>query len=102
VRKIRYAVVGLGHISQAALLPGLKNAKNGALAALVSDDDKKLRDLSKRYRLEPEATYSYDEYPSSPAVLARQKRPSIRWSERAGGCGLLQPTITVCRWLMSW
>jgi glucose-fructose oxidoreductase len=62
VRKIRYAVVGLGHISQAALLPAFKNANNSVLAALVSDDDKKRKELAKRYRLSPESTYSYDEY----------------------------------------
>ena len=44
------------------MLPGFKNAKNSVLAALVSDDDKKLKDLARRYRLGPEATYSYDQY----------------------------------------
>ena len=62
MRKIRYAVVGLGHISQVALLPSFKNAKNSVLAALVSDDSKKLKELAKRYRLSPDSTYSYDEY----------------------------------------
>jgi glucose-fructose oxidoreductase len=62
VRKIRYAVVGLGHISQVALLPAFKNAKNSVLAALVSDDGKKRKELAKRYRLSPDSTYSYEEY----------------------------------------
>lgn len=62
MKKIRYAVVGLGHISQAAFLPGFKNAKNSVLAALVSDDSKKLKEIARRYRLSPESTYSYDEY----------------------------------------
>jgi predicted dehydrogenase len=62
VRKIRYAVVGLGHISQAAFLPGVKNTKNSVLAALVSDDDKKRRELAKKYRLPLESTYSYEQY----------------------------------------
>jgi hypothetical protein len=51
VRKIRCAVVGLGHISQAAFLPGFKNAKNSVLAALVSDDSKKLKEVAKRCRV---------------------------------------------------
>ena len=49
MRKIRCAVVGLGHISQAAFLPGFKNAKNSVLDALVSDDSKKLKEVAKGY-----------------------------------------------------
>lgn len=48
--RIRYAVVGLGYISQIAVLPAFANAKqNSTLAALVSDDSKKLRQLGRRY-----------------------------------------------------
>jgi len=48
--KIRYAVVGLGHIAQAAILPAFAHAQhNSTLAALVSDDPGKLRKLSRRY-----------------------------------------------------
>jgi hypothetical protein len=55
-------VVGLGHISQVVLLPAFKNAKNSELAALVSDDAQKRKELAKRYRLNPASTYSYEEY----------------------------------------
>jgi len=59
--KIRYAVVGLGHIAQAAVLPAFANAKrNSTLAALVSDDPTKLRELGERYGVQH--TYTYDEY----------------------------------------
>src|SRR5918999_3847535 len=62
-RKIRYAVVGLGHIAQVAVLPAFKHARrNSELAALVSDDPEKLRTLSKRYDVEQ--TFSYAEYDS--------------------------------------
>jgi len=38
---VRYAVVGLGYISQAALLPAFRNAsRNSKLTALVSGDPK--------------------------------------------------------------
>jgi glucose-fructose oxidoreductase len=58
---VRYAVVGLGHISQVAVLPAFAHARsNSQLTALVSDDPVKLRRLGRRYgRIE---TYSYDEY----------------------------------------
>lgn len=58
---IRYAVVGLGHIAQVAVLPAFAHARrNSTLAALVSGDRTKRRALASRYRVE--ATFSYDEY----------------------------------------
>ena len=60
-RRIRYAVVGLGYIAQAAVLPAFAHAKeNSDLVALVSDDPTKLRKLSKKY--EVSKTYSYEQY----------------------------------------
>ncbi len=59
--KIRYAVVGLGHIAQIAVLPAFAHARqNSVLTALVSNDSKKLSELSRRY--EVRHTYSYSEY----------------------------------------
>lgn len=59
--KIRYAVVGLGYISQIAVLPAFKNAfKNSELTALVSDDEIKLKLLGKKYKVKH--TYSYAQY----------------------------------------
>ena len=47
---VRYAVVGLGHIAQAAVLPAFKHARrNSVLAALVSSEQKKLKQLGRRY-----------------------------------------------------
>ena len=52
-RKIRYAVVGLGHIAQAAVLPAFAHAKrNSELHALVSGDGEKLAELGDRYEVE--------------------------------------------------
>jgi predicted dehydrogenase len=49
-RKIRYAVVGLGHIAQGAVLPAFAHAKrNSELHALVSGDADKLAELGERY-----------------------------------------------------
>jgi predicted dehydrogenase len=60
-QKVRYAVVGLGHIAQIAVLPAFAHAKgNSALTALVSDDPEKLKQLSDRYRVD--LTYSYEQY----------------------------------------
>lgn len=59
--KVRYAVVGLGHIAQVAVLPAFDNAReNSELAAFVSADPTKRRLLGSRYR--GVSTYSYKEY----------------------------------------
>ena len=52
-KKLRYAVVGLGHIAQAAVLPGFKSArKNSELAAFVSGDATKLKKLGRKYKVD--------------------------------------------------
>jgi predicted dehydrogenase len=60
-RKVRYAVVGQGHISQVAVLPAFQHAGgNSVLSALVSDDPRKLKTLGRRYGVD--RLYSYDQY----------------------------------------
>jgi glucose-fructose oxidoreductase len=58
--KVRYAVVGLGHIAQVAVLPAFKTAHNAELVALVSGDGKKLEEVGKKYKLAH--LYPYEEY----------------------------------------
>ncbi len=58
--KVRYAIVGLGHITQVAVLPAFENAANSELVALVSGDAKKLATLGKKYSLAH--LYSYQDY----------------------------------------
>jgi len=49
--RIRYAVVGLGHIAQVAVLPAFSHARaNSRLRALVSGDPRKRKELGRRYR----------------------------------------------------
>ena len=60
-KKIRYAVVGLGHIAQVAVLPAFKHARrNSELTALVSGDAKKREVLPQKYHVRSAA--SYDQY----------------------------------------
>lgn len=58
--RIRYAVVGLGHIAQVAVLPGFRGARNSEIAALVSGEARKLKKMGRVYGVE--SLYSYDEY----------------------------------------
>ena len=60
-KRIRYAVVGLGHIAQVAVLPAFAHAhSNSELTALVSDDPAKLKQVGAKYRVPYQ--YSYKEY----------------------------------------
>jgi len=60
-RRIRYAVVGLGHIAQVAVLPAFAHAtRNSQLVAVVSGDRTKRREMARRYGIEQ--TFTYDEF----------------------------------------
>ena len=60
-RKVRYAVVGLGYIAQAAVLPAFAHAQdNSELVALVSGEDDKLKKLARKYKVK--RTYTYEQY----------------------------------------
>src|SRR3954470_6121150 len=49
-RQVGYAVIGLGHIAQSAVLPAFAHAKNSKLVALVSSDAEKRVRLARKYR----------------------------------------------------
>jgi predicted dehydrogenase len=58
---VRYAVVGLGHIAQVAVLPAFAHARgNSRLVAVVSGDAVKRREVARRYRLDH--AFGYDDY----------------------------------------
>jgi predicted dehydrogenase len=91
-KKIRYAVVGLGHIAQTAVLPAFKHAENSELATLVTGNPEKDHKLSERYKVK---AYSYDDlesalekeevdavYIATPNILHRQH------TERAAQAGV--------------
>ncbi len=60
-QKVRYAVVGLGYISQIAVLPAFSHSReHSEVAALVSGDPVKLKSLARKYRIAH--TYSYEQY----------------------------------------
>jgi len=93
-RRIRYAVVGLGDIAQGAVLPGFTNAgKNSELTALISDDPKKLKQLSKQYHVPDTCGYEdYDAFLRSDRVdavyLALPNSMHRDYAVRAANAGL--------------
>lgn len=59
-KSIRYAVVGLGHFAQTAILPAFANtSKIAELAALVTGDSEKAKKLHRKYKV---PAFHYDEY----------------------------------------
>ena len=58
-RRVRYGVVGVGHIAQAAVLPAFRHArKTSQLAALFSTDSTKLAKLGRKYEVEHRFDYA--------------------------------------------
>ncbi len=60
MRPVGYAVVGLGAISQQAVLPAFAHSKKARLAAVVSGDRDKAKRLAGQFQAN--AHFSYDEY----------------------------------------
>lgn len=91
---VRYAVIGLGHIAQAAVLPAFEHAKrNSVLAALVSSDAKKRRELGKRYAVEHVCDYdeAEDLFASGEidaVYIALPNDQHKEWTIRAARAGL--------------
>ena len=59
-KKVRYAVVGLGDISQEAMLPGIEHTGNSELIALVTSDAEKASKVGEQYGVK--AWYGYDQF----------------------------------------
>jgi predicted dehydrogenase len=71
-KQIRYAVIGLGHIAQTAVLPAFKHAKkNSRLQAIVSSDPEKLDKIGSQYDVQDRLSYEdLEHYLASGAVDA--------------------------------
>lgn len=69
--KIRFAVVGLGHFAQSAILPAFREAKDRArLAALVTGDPIKAKELGEEYKVPVHSYEQFDEVLQSGTIDA--------------------------------
>ena len=64
-KRVRYAVVGLGHIAQIAVLPAFAHAKNSELAALITGDPQKAKKLTATYGA---PAFHYDDFEQAVAA----------------------------------
>src|SRR4051812_17478718 len=86
-RQVGYAVIGLGHIAQSAVLPAFAHAKNAKLVALVSGDREKREKLRRKYRCDGYDVRDLDEVlhrPDLDAVYIAE--PNDRHAEFAVRC----------------
>jgi predicted dehydrogenase len=59
-KKIRYAIVGVGDISQEAMMPGVAHTGNSEITALVTADPEKARKVGDQYKVAD--TYDYAQF----------------------------------------
>jgi predicted dehydrogenase len=91
---LRFAVVGLGHIAQAAVLPAFRHARpHVELTALVSGTKAKLNQLGKRYGVEILASYGdadrlFDSGAIDAVYIATPNTEHLQWTIRAAQSGL--------------
>jgi predicted dehydrogenase len=60
--RVRYAVVGLGHLALEEILPALSSCKKSMLTALVSGSPEKMKKVAAQYGIKEENCYSYQTY----------------------------------------
>ena len=90
-KPVRYAVAGLGHIAQVAILPAFAHAKNSELVALITGDPLKQKKLGEKYGV---PAFHYDDFERAVmeekieavyiALPNTQHRPLTERAARAG------------------
>src|SRR5687768_7869228 len=90
---LRFAVVGLGHFAQTAILPAFaKSSKQAKLAALVTGDTEKASDLSRRYKAPAYDYEAYDQLLTSGDIdavyIALPNSKHREYTERAAAAGI--------------
>src|SRR5215469_17207580 len=71
VKKVGFAVVGLGSIAQVAVLPAFAHSENAGLIAVVSGDKTKAEKLASDFKAQQAFSYSeYGDCLKNPAVEA--------------------------------
>jgi predicted dehydrogenase len=61
-QRVGYAVVGLGNLTLAEILPGFGQSKHAKVVALVSGSPDKMAKAAKQYGIKASSCYSYENY----------------------------------------
>ena len=61
-QRVGFAIVGLGHLSLAEILPGFGQCKHAKPVALVSGNANKMAKVAQQYGIKPSSCYSYQTY----------------------------------------
>ncbi len=107
--RVGYAVVGLGHIAEWAVLPAFRHSKKAKLIAVVSGDERKAMRLATKF--DASDYYTYDQYESClnhPQVqaifVATVNGTHAEYTVRAAAAGKhvlcekpMAPTVEDCR-----
>ena len=99
MKKVRYAVIGAGWISQEAFLPAVEQTGNSEVTAIVSGDLAKAKQLADFYGIE--GVYAYEQFDA----MARQESlpersfEQWRWWQRQRSAG--RSAATSSEWI-SW
>jgi predicted dehydrogenase len=67
-KKLRYALIGAGHISQVAVLPSFTHCKSSELSLIVSSDEKKRKVLGAKYKVHVCSPDEFEGYASELGV----------------------------------
>ncbi|HTU34687.1 MAG TPA: Gfo/Idh/MocA family oxidoreductase [Candidatus Acidoferrum sp.] len=92
VKRVGYAVVGLGHIAEHAVLPAFRHAKKSRLIGLVSSDAGKARRLAKKFRAPSYCIYDrLEECLQNPEIeavfIATNNSTHLGFTRRAAAAG---------------
>ncbi|HTV21042.1 MAG TPA: Gfo/Idh/MocA family oxidoreductase [Polyangiaceae bacterium] len=108
-QRVRYAVVGLGHISQTAVLPAFEQTNDAEICALVSRDEAKRNRLAQRYGVDVTGTSEelervLRESRADAVYIATNTTSHRAYTERAANAGLhvlvekpMAPSVDDCR-----
>jgi predicted dehydrogenase len=91
-KRVGYAVIGLGHIAERAVLPAFRHAQKSRLVAVVSGDARKAQRLARKFRALESFTYdSLEEGLRNPDIeavyIATNNSTHLEFTRRAAAAG---------------